>query len=493
MFINDLKLEVQKRLLVDEKFVDNNLNVKVNKIEFLKSIDDTNYNKKRIILSSRLINHVKKAISTEFKDKSRTIISNRTEEALFFVSLIFNNFYFDELINFDVTFYKGVLIPKRIVEALIPVRAYYEIKKALEKHQIISEVQLTYEDSTISYSKDFKIAKQYVLNETYKHKIIPKRMKNKYISKFFLLKENGFLFGNRQDSLNNNYLPFNNDHKNLQYLYQKHMFFDDSFFKELRKNYPNFEEIIKDKNNENHFQVTKLLTFQKLLNHHVFTSTEAYGRIYLPFHYIPSEYRHCIRIGNNEKLFEVFDIQCCFVFLSASMIGQKTDDPDLKKECNKIISYTKTDIYNKILRYNNILCNKENRKLLKTSIMKWLFSTNQERHIMILDSKIIKYIDNYFKEKFPLFYKTVIFYENRIFYQINELNEVVKIRKSNLSYSCFEYESSLMFNNILPKLNETFKDIPFISLHDAVFIPERFRHLSDTIKQMILNMINEIE
>jgi hypothetical protein len=50
-----------------------------------------------------------------------------------------------------------------------------------------------------------------------------------------------------------------------------------------------------------------------------------------------------------------------------------------------------------------------------------------------------------------------------------------------------------MFNNILPKLNETFKDIPFISLHDAVFIPERFRHLSDTIKQMILNMINEIE
>mgnify|MGYP007111739388 CR=1 FL=1 len=60
--------------------------------EFYLVIDKNNYSDE-IILTSKLIKDVEEAIKNEFKNKSKTILNNRIDEALFFVSLIFNNFY----------------------------------------------------------------------------------------------------------------------------------------------------------------------------------------------------------------------------------------------------------------------------------------------------------------------------------------------------------------------------------------------------------------
>ena len=102
-------------------------------------------------------------IKNEFKNKSKTILNNRIDEALFFVSLIFNNFYFDKNTNFEKVFNTGVLIPKRIIEEILPVRPYFEIKTILEKAEIISEVQVLGNDFSFTYSK--KLLTGYVMKK----------------------------------------------------------------------------------------------------------------------------------------------------------------------------------------------------------------------------------------------------------------------------------------------------------------------------------------
>jgi hypothetical protein len=125
--------------------------------------------------------------------------------------------------------------------------------------------------------------------------------------------------------------------------------------------------------------------------------------------------------------------------------------------------------------------------------MKWLFSNLQDRRLITASSIDMQYIDMYFKNKFPLFYSKIIFYKTRSFYSLNDEKNIVKTEKSDLPYSCFEYESNIMFTKILPGLNEKFDEVPFNSLHDAIFIPERFKTMKKRIKTYIISMMNEIE
>jgi hypothetical protein len=492
MFIDELQKIVNERLNIN--YVNECVNL--SKFEYLKSIDDSIDSiecSDDLILPNKLILDVEKIFKKAFENYSKTIIKNRIEQGLFFVSLIFNDLYFSDDIEFKRVFKSGVPICKDMIINFISIKNYYEIKNVLLKNEIISEIDMILPDKRIQYSKTFKLSKQYVLNESYKYKIKLIRKPNKYVSKFLVFKKHSLLFGNKQKSFKNNFLPFDNDQKNLQYLYQKQMFFDESFFDELEKNIPDYRDYLDDYKSKIGKEVKKLLAFHKALNSHVFSSSEAYGRIYLPFHYIPSEYRKCIRIGNNEKLFETFDIKCCFVFLSAQIIKNETNDVDLKEECNKIIELTRNDIYKEILEYNGLSCTNSKRAKLKSLVMKWLFSNLQDRRFIMASSIDMQYIDLYFKNTFPLFYSKIVFYKTRSFYSLNDDNNIVKTEKSDLSYSCFEYESNIMFNKILPSLNTKFEKIPFISLHDAIFIPERFKNMKKRIKNAIISMMNELE
>lgn len=489
MFIDELQKIVNERLNIN--YVNECVNL--SKFDYLKSIDDSIEYKDDLILPNRLISDIEKIFKKSFEKCSKTIIKNRIEQGLFFVSLIFNDLYFSDDIEFKRVFKNGVPICKDMIINFIPIKNYYEIKKVLEDNNIISEIDMILPDKRIQYSKTFKLAKQYILAETYKYKIKLIRKQNKYVSKFLVFKKHGFLFGNKQKSFKGDFLPFDNDQKNLQYLYQKQMFFDESFFNELEKNIPDYKDYLNDYKSKTGKEVKKLLAFHKALNSHVFSSSEAYGRIYLPFHYIPSEYRKCIRIGNNEKLIEAFDIKCCFVFLSAKIIKNETTDIDLKNECNEIIELTRSDIYKEILEYNGLCCTNNKRIKLKSLVMKWLFSNLQDRRLITASSIDMQYIDMYFKNKFPLFYSKIIFYKTRSFYSLNDEKNIVKTEKSDLPYSCFEYESNIMFTKILPGLNEKFDEVPFISLHDAIFIPERFKSMKKRIKTYIISMMNEIE
>ena len=50
-----------------------------------------------------------------------------------------------------------------------------------------------------------------------------------------------------------------------------------------------------------------------------------------------------------------------------------------------------------------------------------------------------------------------------------------------------------MLDKIIPILENTYKNVPFISLHDAIFIPEKFKNIENEIKEKIINLIKELK
>ena len=249
-------------------------------------------------------------------------------------------------------------------------------------------------------------------------------------------------------------------------------------------------EILNGDDKELKKTVLRILNCHRALTNHIFKSTESYGRIYMPFQYIQSDFRNSIRIGNNEELVEIYDIHCCFVYLTSKIIMNKTSDIDLINECKEIILKCDNDIYKEILKFNKVSYKIENRKKFKANVMKWLFSCRKDRYVSINNCTEVFYIDNYFKHSYPLFYSNVIFYKEDTFFK-EEDNHIIKEKCSKLPFECFEYEAELMFNNVLPFLHEKYKNIPFISLHDAIFIPKRFIEFETQIKNDIIYIINQ--
>ena len=50
-----------------------------------------------------------------------------------------------------------------------------------------------------------------------------------------------------------------------------------------------------------------------------------------------------------------------------------------------------------------------------------------------------------------------------------------------------------MLNEIIPALEKEYKNIPFISLHDAIFIPEKYKLLKDEITNKIISLMNGLK
>lgn len=273
------------------------------------------------------------------------------------------------------------------------------------------------------------------------------------------------------------------------------MYFDETDFKKILLNlYPDADLILKKQkivSRELFKEISIICSYFNSLNSHIFKCSESYGRIYMPFQLINKNFRSAIRIGNNEKIYELFDIKCCFINLSAKIIQKNNDNnKNLIKECKKIIKLTKNDIYKNIIEWN---INKNiTREKIKKYIMMWIFSNKKERHFFKLKYEEVKIIDLYFKNNFPLYYNIVINYET-ISKKEKIKTEIKDKHISKLSIECFKYESELMLNEIIPNLEKIYKNIPFISLHDALFIPEKFKIYEDEIKQKILELIDELK
>ena len=485
-FIMNIYDEVNKRLNINSCIKTDKHCLRYEEIS--KYFTNTNF-ENCFLIPNDLYNDVRSLIESEFRGESRTKLKNKFDVAIFITLIIYNDAFTGYDYDYEKCFLGGVQLSKEIFTSVVTTSNLYKVKKILVDNKIIEYKK--YEKLNKFFSEKSKLAIKYLLNKKYSRctKIIC--VENKYALKFISLLKNGFLYGTKKKSINDSYLPFNSDEKNIQYLYQKNMYFDeDQFDKILNKCYPNIDEIFNSNDKELKKSLLRVLNCHRSLNNHIFKSTESYGRIYMPFQYISSNFRKSIRIGNNEELVEIYDIHCCFVYLTSKIIMQKTDDINLIKECEKIIFNCDNDIYKDILKYNKLSYKIENRKKIKANVMKWLFSCRQDRYVAINNCNEIYYIDNYFKNLFPLFYSNVSFYKEDVFYK-DENGKIKKERCSRLPFECFEYESDLMFNYVLPFLHKKYQDIPFISLHDGIFIPKRFITFEDEIKNDILNIINQ--
>lgn len=289
------------------------------------------------------------------------------------------------------------------------------------------------------------------------------------------------------------YLPFDSFEKNLQFFYQKNMYFNELEFKKIfLQNYPDAFEILnkhKKTSKEKYKEISIVWSYFKSLNSKTFKCSESYGRIYMPFQLINKEFRKAIRIGNDEKLFELFDVHCCFINLSAKIIiKNNANNNKLVNECKNIIELTNKDLYENIIDWNE---NKNTtRNKIKKNVMMWIFSNKRERNFFKSKNEEIQIIDSYFKENFPLYYNIVVNYKTINKKEI-EKGKITYKCISKLSMECFQYESDLMLNEIIPTLEKEYKNIPFISLHDAIFIPEKFKIYKNEILEKISLLMKE--
>lgn len=275
------------------------------------------------------------------------------------------------------------------------------------------------------------------------------------------------------------------------------MSFNNKEFHEiLLKKYPNAFDVLNKRKivSKNIFkEIAMIWSYFNALNTHAFKCSESFGRIYMPFQLINKDFRPAIRIGNNEKIFELFDIHCCFINLSAKIIKKANKDKnDLLKECETIIDLTNNDLYQKILEWKFKDDNTITRNIIKEGMMMWVFSNKKERKYFKQRHKEVDVIDTYFKSNFPLYYNIVTNYEI-ISKNEEKGGKIIKKYISKLSIECFQYESELMLNEIIPALEKEYKNIPFISLHDAIFIPEKYKLLKDEITNKILSLMNGLK
>jgi hypothetical protein len=103
--------------------------------------------------------------------------------------------------------------------------------------------------------------------------------------------------------------------------------------------------------------------------------------------------------------------------------------------------------------------------------MLWLFSTNNQRQN--INAPVIQAITEYFKYKFPNFYQFIISYKlTKSTHKLKSKQNKNKII-SSLSTDCFNYESELILNDLIPNYKNTLKNILadiYIALHDGIYI-----------------------
>lgn len=446
-----------------------------------------------------LVDKIESIIDTEYNfDKSNRYdlrkYNNYKDCALFFIiyimlmnreknsNLIYVKKEDKEIFNFKWDSEFGCQIPVSIMRNVLNSNKYEEIKQLLLSNNIIKIIPLSYKKK-INYSKNANIAIRYAINSKYLEYFNFIEIENRYIDKYKFLYKNDILFGDIRNSIDIDYIPYENSEKNYQYKLQKELYFDNEDFKKIFfKKYKSLQYItnpcekldiiVENKYKENKTFSNKIINDYKIyynINKHIFKAVESNGRIYLPFHYMSKEYRSALRL-DNYKLREIYDIKCCFLYLSCNIFKKQTKNI---KQADELLRLIKDDIYLKIGNIINL-----DRNIVKTYIMKFLFTRHDERN----DSGDIKYlcIVNYFKKKHKEFFNWL---QNYKMVYNKEKDKYV----SQLSYDCMKLESDIMFDFVLPILRKRYNNVKFLSLHDGIWTTE---NISIDFTKEIDNLIN---
>lgn len=445
---------------------------------------------------------IKASNNLTIKDK-RNIrkLENQIDTGLYFaIAIMYFNFNkMEELalnnVRFNDAYYihykwdgiNGCQISKEILTNILSTTHCWKIKKLLLDNDIIKMVALN-DKKDVYYSKNNKQAIRYIINEKYLNYFNRISIKNRYADKHWFLMKNQCLFGDKRKTLKNNYNPFDNEEKNYQYYLQKQLTFDENEFKSIfLTKYNNLKSIpgIWDRLDKClEFGCYRSATFNNevicdykifySVNKHIFKTSESYGRIFMPLHYMSKEFRSALRFKGH-KLKEIYDVKCCFVQLAARLFKyqtQYTSDADI------LLELANNDIYLEIAKTMNIT-----RADAKTNMMQFLFTTAYNRKLT--SNKNYMVLNDYFKLYHKNFYNWLIEYPVQTFRQNNKLRHV-----SKLSYDCFKLESDIMFTHVLPRLKKEYPDIEFLSLHDGIWTTE---NINVNFKDLINNLINSFK
>lgn len=188
------------------------------------------------------------------------------------------------------------------------------------------------------------------------------------------------------------------------------------------------------------------------------------GRIYSKFHTMKRDIRKNLKLCGS-KIKEVFDISHCYPTLIGVLIGGHLDE-DIVNSYRKYIM--NNDIYLDALDEAGLPKTKENRNKIKPYFNKFILSTikDNKRNLKWEDKTndpiIFSAVVNFFKNKFPEVFDFIWNYET----------EVKKIDGKCKRVKAIAHHLQIIEKFIVESLTSLLGDIPYITLHDAIYIGE---------------------
>lgn len=203
--------------------------------------------------------------------------------------------------------------------------------------------------------------------------------------------------------------------------------------------------------------LSNLTVAKKIANKNLYYSFDDYGRFHTNFTTLKREIRENYLTFNNEKLKEI-DItnsQPFFLYILMKSTGFK----DFDQFDSDVLSGV---IYDKISQKTG-----HDRKTVKPNIYSVLFGRNMNA----------SYWNDLFGNLYPNVYKWIKEYKKQ--------HKNYKIIAQTLQ----SLESEFMFSKLLPNIIAHNKNIPILTIHDSILIPERYYH---EIYDIFIDSINEI-
>ena len=197
-------------------------------------------------------------------------------------------------------------------------------------------------------------------------------------------------------------------------------------------------KIISDKDIYNR----NIYSINSIYNKHIFYHFDNYGRLHTNFTILKSFVRKNFLRINNEEVFE-FDIANSQPLFLAKLIHDTNSKWINKEELELFIYLTTNGKYYQYLMDNS---DEKNKKTIKEITYKVLFGRNHHNS---------KY-DKFFKSLFPTIHNFI-----KIYKQSNNNYKV-------LSHDLQRMESEFIFNIVIKKIYEIYKEIPIITIHDSI-------------------------
>lgn len=218
----------------------------------------------------------------------------------------------------------------------------------------------------------------------------------------------------------------------------------------------------------NEFYSLLTINGKKLLEENPHFGKYTDGRIYSKFHSLHRDIRKKIQIGDRGYIKEVFDISHCYPTLIGKLIEGHLKDDVVSAYRKYIMNH---DIYSDTLEHSGMEINKENRNRIKPYFNKFILSTikDNKRNMKWNDSTndpvLFNAVVTFIKDEFPEIFEFIWNFETTVVK--DDKGRSKRIKK-------IAHELQKVEKNIVDELTKLIPaGIPFVTLHDAIYIGEK--------------------